>query len=80
MVNQRKSWWGKKYGKDSICSITKTRLRAGRNKDGVRNCIFLNCKHGKHGFYRSVIISWILAGNNTCPMCRSPIDIRKIFI
>lgn len=77
MTIKRKSWWNKKYGKDSICPITKTRLRAGKNKNGVSHSVFLNCKHG---FSRIAIQLWISSGNQTCPLCRRYINDCEVFL
>lgn len=63
-------WWNKKYGKNSLCAITHTRLRSGKNKHGQPRSIFLNCKHG---FCRSALQSWSIL-NSTCPLCRTHFD------
>ncbi len=57
----------KKYGKDQLCGISQSRLRAGRNKDGKPYVVFLKCKHG---FYRKPLSIWVREYNNTCPICR----------
>ena len=44
-----KYFWNKKYGRNKLCGITHTRLRPGKNKDGVSYVIILKCGHG---FYR----------------------------
>jgi hypothetical protein len=67
-------WWSKKYGKNSICAISNTRLRPGKNKYNLSYSIFLPCKHG---FYRSALIQWVLINPNntpTCPLCRQCFD------
>lgn len=56
-------WWNKKYGKESVCAITKTRLRPG-------NSVFLKCKHG---FCYNALKQWVSMGNKTCPLCRKEI-------
>lgn len=68
-MSYNKPWWNKKYGKDKICSITQTRLRPGKNKNGKSYSIFLKCKHG---FCRSALLKW-LETNNTCPLCRTKV-------
>lgn len=73
-------WWDKKYGKNSICSITKTRLRPGKNKHGQSYSVYLNCGHG---FYRSALTKWVLANPleiPTCPSCRKYFDPLIVFI
>ena len=67
---QKRSWWDKKYGKDRICAITRTRLRPGKNKDGMSRTVFLPCKHG---FKRYALIQMIAANETdflSCPLCR----------
>jgi hypothetical protein len=69
-------WWHTKYGKDSICAITKARLRPGKNKKGEPYTVFLSCKHG---FYKSALLSWIKSSIiPTCPLCRKEIIIKYI--
>ena len=68
-MKQSTLWWDKKYGKQSICGITQTRLRPGINKQGKTYTIRLKCKHT---FYRSALQKW---GNSfqtyvPCPLCR----------
>ena len=64
------AWWEKKYGKDSRCGITMGRLRPGKNKDGLKYTIFLDCGHG---FYRSALGKWAVK-NPSCPLCRKCFD------
>ena len=64
-------WWNKKYGKTKICGITMSRLRAGKDKQGLSYCVFLPCEHG---FYRKAIAEWVSQDKNTCPMCRKQFD------
>ena len=74
-MNKSKSWWNKKWGKESICPITLKRLRPGKDKSGLSKCIFLNCGHG---FYRESIEKWFNdceSERPSCPMCRKPFDI-----
>ena len=64
-----KSYWKSKWEKQ-LCGITKTRLRPGKNKNGLSYVIFLHCNHG---FYRSVLKEWIKhcpTMFTTCPTCR----------
>jgi hypothetical protein len=73
-------WWNKKYGKKSLCAITQTRLRPGKNKYGLTYCVYLNCKHG---FYRSALMNWVLSNPieiPTCPLCRKEFDPICVFI
>ena len=66
-------WWDKKYGKNSICPITLTRLRPGHNKHGFTRSVFLPCKHG---FCRSALVKLVIETLISpeviprCPMCR----------
>jgi hypothetical protein len=65
-----KKWWDPKYSKDSICAITQTRLRPGKNKDGIPYVIKLKCNHV---FYTSALFCWIDKCNTDeikCPVCR----------
>ena len=67
-----KNFWKKKW-KNKICGITHTRLRPGKNKNGISYSVFLPCKHG---FYRSVLNEWIKRcpkDSPTCPLCRKKI-------
>lgn len=75
----KRSWWNTKYGKESICAITKTRLRPGKNKYGLSYSVFLPCKHG---FYRSALIGWVYTCryDPTCPLCRNPFDPLHAFV
>lgn len=73
-------WWNKKYGRNSICGITHSRLRPGKNKHGESHSVYLDCKHG---FYRSVLKLWVLTkpgAYSTCPICRRKFDSLKAFI
>jgi hypothetical protein len=73
------SWWKTKYGKNSLCGITRSRLRAGKNKNGLSHVVFLNCKHG---FYRNALSAWVLTKPHqdpTCPLCRKEFDPLKAF-
>ena len=66
----KSTFWKKKW-EGQLCGITHGRLRPGRNKKGDPYCIFLDCKHG---FYRSVILEWVIncyPENPTCPVCRT---------
>lgn len=77
-----KPWWNKKYGKDSICAITRTRLRSGKNKKNEKYSVFLPCKHG---FVRSALFEMIKtdidrnAIEHNCPLCRQTFDPIIIF-
>lgn len=71
------SWWNNRYGKESICGISRCRLRSGVNKNGISYTIKLPCGHC---FYRTMIIEWVKKNNNifrfpTCPICRNEFDI-----
>ena len=66
-----KPFWNKKWGKDKICPISHTRLRPGKNKDGLSYTIMLKCKHM---YYRQALKNWYLSNNqnnNNCPICRT---------
>jgi hypothetical protein len=60
-------YWDKKYGKKSTCPITHSRLRPGKNKDGISYIITIDCNHT---FYRKALIEWYKV-NKTCPVCRT---------
>ena len=64
-------FWNKKFGKNAICPITLTRLRSGKNKNGIPYTITSSCNHT---FYRSAFLNW-LQNHNTCPVCRKNIII-----
>jgi hypothetical protein len=72
-------WWNsKKY--NSICPITRTRLRHGKNRYGLTYSVFLKCKHG---FNRNGLVTWVLKKpkqNPTCPLCRVEFDSLIAFI
>jgi hypothetical protein len=70
-------WWDKKYGKDKICSITNTRLRAGKSPDNTPYSVFLPCKHG---FNRKALENWVKVKGDetTCPMCRGKFNWQKL--
>ena len=70
-----KPWWSYKWGSNALCGITHTRLRPGREKNGVPNIITLECSHR---FYTSALLHWALScptENPTCPLCRHFFDI-----
>lgn len=61
------------------CAISHSRLRSGKNKDGISYVIFLPCKHG---FYRKPLLEWITkcpVFPPTCPVCRSVFKITDKF-
>lgn len=73
-------WWNKKYGRESICGITRSRLRPGTNKHGQTYSVFLSCKHG---YCRSALKQWVLTNPGrtpTCPLCRAEFNPLKAFI
>ncbi len=68
-METKRSFWRTKW-ENKVCGITHTRLRPGKNKDGVPYTVFLPCSHG---FYRSVLMKWVeqcQKDKPTCPMCR----------
>lgn len=67
-------WWEIKYGKNSRCAITHTRLRPGKNWRGESHAVFLKCGHG---FCRSALTYWMRL-NNSCPLCRQKIIFKRI--
>jgi len=76
MVNT--NWWNKKWGKDKICGITHSRLRPGKNKNGVPHVIVLDCKHA---FYTSAILEWVKSYNKKdipCPCCRKNFTLQNL--
>lgn len=72
-----KDFWKKKWGKDSICPITHTRLRPGNNKHGVPYTICLPCKHR---YVRSALIEWAKSSltNPNCPLCRQKFGLADL--
>ena len=71
-------FWKKKWF-EKICGITKTRLRPGKNKNGLPYSIFLSCSHC---FYRSVLLEWIKNCPHeipTCPICRQNIKYIDLY-
>ena len=74
----KKPFWKIKWD-DKICGITKSRLRPGKNTEGLSYTVFLDCTHG---FYRSVLLEWIKhcpTDNLTCPICRKHININSLY-
>lgn len=65
-----KTFWDKKYGKHSLCPITHSRLRPGKNKHNIPHIITTNCNHS---FYRKALIEWCKT-KNVCPVCRQFIN------
>ena len=64
----KKPWWNKKYGKESICVISYSRIRAGKDKNGLEYSTVLPCGHI---FYTKALYEWIKKSDITrCPMCR----------
>ena len=61
-----KYWWNKKYGKDSICGITHSRLRPGKSIEGFTHVYTLPCSHT---FYSKALIKWLNV-SFSCPVCR----------
>lgn len=69
------TWWNDKYGKDSLCGISRSRLRPGIDKNGYPISVKLPCGHC---FYRKAIVEWAKRFTNnieyksypTCPLCR----------
>ena len=71
MPKDSQPWWNKKWGKNSVCAITHTRLRPGVDKDGLPYVISLSCGHF---FYRKVINAWYVKSSDpSCPICRKVI-------
>lgn len=71
-------WWNKKWNKSNICGITHTRLRPGKNKNGLPYTITLQCGHG---FYINALLEWMKKCPNdiiTCPLCRKIINLQNI--
>lgn len=71
-----KSWWDKKYGKNSKCPISYTRLRPGKDKNDIPYTITLPCKHT---FNRTALFKWS-SSNDTCPLCRKKYDPVLFFL
>lgn len=77
MLIKKECFWKKRW-KDKTCGITQSRLRPGKNRNGISYSIFLGCSHG---FYRSVLIEWIKncpTDIPTCPICRNKFDVSSI--
>ena len=73
----KKSWWRKKWGSEHFCGITRSRLRPGKNKNGVPYVTRLKCNHA---FYTKALDEWISkcpTETVTCPCCRKVIDINN---
>lgn len=72
-----KPWWSKKWGSNSICGITYSRLRPGKNKNGVHHTSRLKCSHS---FCTNLLLEWIkkCPGEPTCPMCREQFDLLDL--
>jgi hypothetical protein len=73
------TFWNKKWGKESLCGITHSRLRPGGYSDGTPRCIFLECSHG---FYIKPLFEWIREKgreNAKCPLCRLPINTLYLY-
>ena len=68
-MTQEKCWWDKKWGNESICGITLTRLRPGMNANNQSKAVFLPCGHG---FVRNALKDWCKKQGN-CPICRKKI-------
>ena len=66
-------WWDCKYNKDSICPITQTRLRPGKNKEGIPYIITLKCKHSFYTKALLYLINTCETDEIPCPICRKPI-------
>lgn len=73
-------WWNHKYGKYSLCGISRGRIRPGYDKQGYSFAVKLPCGHC---FYRKAIIEWSnkfeIYNNNfpTCPICRIEFYIKE---
>lgn len=65
-----KYWWNKKWGSDKICGITHSRIRPGKNKNGVHYSTTLKCGHS---FYTNALLKWTETCGSypTCPLCRA---------
>lgn len=73
------AWWNRKWGKGSVCSITFSRLRPGKDDYGYKKCVYLSCKHG---FYRKALVEWYKSCPKeapTCPTCRRPFATDCLF-
>lgn len=79
MASSSSPFWNKKWGKQSICGITHTRLRPGAYEDSTPRCLFLQCGHG---FYTRPLFEWIKTkgeNNSVCPLCRMKIDLFTLY-
>lgn len=73
-------FWHKKWGTDKVCGITHTRLRPGKNREGIPYTITLKCRHS---FYRIVLTEWVkkcYPVKPTCPNCRTEFDSAILFL
>jgi len=62
--------WKKKWGNNHLCPILQSRLRPGKDKNGVSYTVTLKCKHR---FYRKALYKWYDT-KPYCPVCRSNIQ------
>lgn len=79
LTNTNSPWWKEKWSKENICCITLSRLRPGKNKQGIPYVIKLSAC--KHRFYRKALIHWIQNSNNNnlnCPICKQTINLNDI--
>lgn len=81
-MTDKKPWWNKKWGKDKICSISYTRLRPGKDKNGIPYTTILECRHR---FQTKSLFLWYK--NNmkinkkiiSCPLCRKNFLVSTIY-
>lgn len=78
---KKKPWWSNKWGSDSLCGITHSRLRPGKNKHGIPLTITLKCLHR---FYTGALLEWANKCSSgeipTCPLCRCSFNVLEILI
>ena len=67
-TKKKKLAWSKKWGKESICPITQSRMRPGKDKNGTSYVIQISCGHR---FYRKALIAWYMGSfyEPRCPLC-----------
>lgn len=71
-------WWSNNWGTEYTCGITHTRLRPGKNKNGVYYTTKLKCNHR---FCTNPLLEWVKNcpdGRITCPVCRQTFELQDM--
>ena len=76
-ILKHKPWWDKKWNK--VCGITQSRIRPGKNKNGVPYVVHLSCGHP---FYTNALLEWMkqhpTSNNTPCPCCRKNFTLQSL--